>query len=631
MAFEQERMALAENEAKKVSLSFKKVMGTKVLVRQFPKIVDPLRESSARFLDSYASAMNATATDLVYMPYADNKRIPGWWKQILVQDGRLRQGDQGQGIFQTLVPYPSDGNAFGFWSQRDSAEDQYQYQGFGFYQPKTAPTSATGSFWAVGNTFDQETGTYNYQANYTAEIPSSVAFRSAYSVFRTGNKIVYRNWGSAITAPDCSAGGAYSVENSFTRGGYYNADLVYQYSTLGTAGVTFASTRSKLEDTDRTIYRGSPTVIAAPASIPGRIYTANSSFNEELGGYDGNREDTTEKGASVSFRAAASAFQISDRIVYRNWSTNITAPAAGGGYQYRVDNAFTSGGYYNADLVYVAALGAGSATPFAALRSALESKDRTIYRGSPTVIVAPTSIPGRIYEASNTFNLELSGYDANYDDTTEIGKNAAFGSTQTCYSMGNTVVYRNWNVPITTPTPVLGGFYRVSNSFTQGGYYNADWQYEARQPAWFWWTFPTRFGTGYGYQYSNWSTVPSLTMDTNTYIPSFHPNLQLDTGLYDTTCTFTPFNATGDTWQVFAETVEFVYDRQFKERSGFIYNRRLYYQLGHKVTESRTGAEQFIAQKEGGDMSVDSGGVIVSHYKHLLGITTWSSSETEVR
>jgi len=183
----------------------------------------------------------------------------------------------------------------------------------------------------------------------------------------------------------------------------------------------------------------------------------------------------TSEPRSFSNTSSGSVFRIGNALIYRNWTTSITAPAGFEGLGiYRVTQvSINQDGSFDGTLLYEES--SSQLTAAAKSQSSILTVGNTLmYRNWPDPISVPDPDHG-LYRVNQTLN-ELGTYDAQliYDDLQP--KTAEFVSLATVFKTGNTLLYRNWPTPISAPSPDVG-IYRVSQTLVEGGVYNGELVY----------------------------------------------------------------------------------------------------------------------------------------------------------
>ena len=340
--------------------------------------------------------------------------------------------------------------------------------------PVNSPSSTQGNVYSVTNSLT-ERGTYDARLVYQESVADSVQFRSSSTLFREGNSIVYENSRTSISAPVATGSGIYSVSQRLNEDGTYSGTLVYEEG-LSAGEAEFDSRESALSSDKAVIYRSRSAQVDAPTSAQGAVYDVTNSLGDD-GLYDARLVYEESISDSVQFRSSSTLFKEGNTIVYENSRTPISAPVATGSGIYNVSQRLNEDGTYSGTLVYEEGLNAGNAQ-FDSRESPLGVADTVIYRSETSPVDAPTSGQGAIYDASNRL-----GDDGLYDSTLVYAVSSAgvaeFKSSATRFVSGNTILYENSRTLIAAPASVSGsGVYRVSQSINQDGTYTGTLVYE---------------------------------------------------------------------------------------------------------------------------------------------------------
>jgi hypothetical protein len=340
--------------------------------------------------------------------------------------------------------------------------------------PVNSPPSTQGNVYSVTNSLT-ERGTYDARLVYQESVADSVQFRSSSTLFREGNSIVYENSRTSISAPVATGSGIYSVSQRLNEDGTYSGTLVYEEG-LSAGEAEFDSRKSALSSDKAVIYRSRSAQVDAPTSAQGAVYDVTNSLGDD-GLYDARLVYEESIADTVQFRRSSTLFREGNSILYENSRTPIAAPAATGSGSYDVSQRLNEDGTYSGQLTYESGTGAG-AFKFDSRESSLGVADSVVYRSATAAVDAPASGQGAIYDASNRL-----GDDGLYDSTLVYAVSSAgvaqFKSTATRFVSGNTILYENSRTLIAAPASVSGsGVYRVSQSINQDGTYTGSLVYE---------------------------------------------------------------------------------------------------------------------------------------------------------
>lgn len=318
-------------------------------------------------------------------------------------------------------------------------------------------------------------GTYNVFIKATLSRSRIFEFESFSAPFASESTISYRANTGVIQAPPSGLGGVYRLRQDVNPDCTYDADLTYK-AGLNAGEALFGSERGGLSTEDRAVYRDRTSQVTAPEPGQRGIYQADNQLTEE-GLYNSTLQYRTSTARELEFESQATKFRRQSEHVYRNSDTPITAPIPGAGGLYRVEQQINPDLTYDARLVYTAGNSQGQAK-FVSQSSELVTEASIIYRDIPNQIDAPSTSQGRVYQATNQLTDE-GLYNASLQYQVSRPDVAKFKSQATKFRSESTITYRNSRAVIEAPTPASSGVYRVSQRENQDGTYDAELVYSS--------------------------------------------------------------------------------------------------------------------------------------------------------
>ena len=279
--------------------------------------------------------------------------------------------------------------------------------------------------------------------------------------------ILYKAANESVNAPSSGQGAIYRANNTLREDGLYDATLTYNKSLP--AIEEFKSATSSAGSSDSAIYRNADALISAPAAGQGAIYKVQQQINED-GTYDATLVYDKSTSQIAEYRSSATIFLTGNSIIYRNSASSINAPTVTGSGQYRVQQQVNRDGTYDAVLVYETGTNTGE-FEHEALNSALLERDNVIYRARTSGVDAPSSVQGAIYRADNS--LRDDGlYDASLTYEKSNSATLAFDSNRTPFRKESSIIYRNTTASIAATLP-NSGMYRSTNRINPDGTYDS--------------------------------------------------------------------------------------------------------------------------------------------------------------
>jgi len=292
----------------------------------------------------------------------------------------------------------------------------------------------------------QDDGTYDGVLVYECGASTgSVEFGSLSTLFRSGSTILYKSWGSPVTAPVATGSGIYRVQQSLQDDGTYDAMLVYEFGTAQ-GKAPFASLRSVTRKGSTILYRSWPTIIQAPEASGSGIYRVQQSLQDD-GTYDAALlYECGSGGLTHEFRSLGAFTRLGSTVLYKSWPSPILAPDAGQGGVYRAQQSLNDDGSYDGALVYEA--DSEQQVTITSLKAKLKSRTTSLYSNRSSAVSSNGSaVQGIIYSASSRIN-ENGLYDAQ-SDTEQNEPAAIFKAWSTTNGACYQYVYKNWLSTIT--------------------------------------------------------------------------------------------------------------------------------------------------------------------------------------
>lgn len=340
--------------------------------------------------------------------------------------------------------------------------------------PIQAPDDGLYGVYSVTNSLT-ERGTYDARLVYEKSIPKTVLFKDSSTQFRTGSSILYENYGEKINSPDADGSGIYRVSQRLNQDGTYSGQLTYEQG-LNAGEAEFAATNSALSNDNEVLYRSRTTQVDAPSSVQAAVYQVSNNLNED-GLYDARLIYQESKAGQIEFGSSVSRFRKGNAVVYENSRSLIEAPTtvAGSGV-YNVNQSINEDGTYSGRLVYEEGLNSGEAV-FESRNSTLSDDKEIIYRSRTSQVDAPGSAQGAVYDVTNTLGDD-GLYDARLVYSESIADSARYKSTSTRFIDGTTILYENSRSAIVAPDATGSGVYRVAQRFNEDGTYSGTLVYE---------------------------------------------------------------------------------------------------------------------------------------------------------
>jgi len=382
-------------------------------------------------------------------------------------------------------------------------------------------------------------------------------------------------------------------------------DIVFSSTAMDTMNAKYDSLETELRTEDTVIYENKSVPLDAPTRSQGEIYRASNSFNGD-GGYDARLQYSASYAKTTEFDSQSSAFKSAHAWLYKNSRTTISVPTNTGSGVYRASQSENEDGTYDGQLQYVYGTGSGQ-HEFKSSISDLFETTETIYKSSPTPVVARDDVVGGIYQATNAItdeglyngrtiyrgsidkNVLFSSMTSNFRKrSTWIYRNSRTaieapahtgagvyiaqqsmnedqtynGQMQFTESNGNgiysfdsfhghlndrlSVIYKNSNTGVAAPADALGYIYQASNSIAEDGTYNSNLLYTTSNPQNIYFTWTTRNGTSSSWIYKNQTSFPSTAPLTNATNNDISSTINAD-GTYDVSMKAVPFAGSGGT------------------------------------------------------------------------------------
>ena len=233
MAWEAEIADIAENRARRVSVKWSSVTGSRVLVRRWQDIRNGTEESAMRCLMTYACAANATAgtaSQYVLNPLADNKQYIGVWRQVSLEEGRRLTGVDVQGVFQVLVEC-GPAQWFGIYTDRDGFGDTYQRTYMGTTVPYSAPEDVIGTVYGAAWQLDPQTGLYGGQMTERISEARQFEFAAQNAAGVADWSVAYRNRRGLFDAPASVQNNLYSASWDLQADRTYHGGYKQEHAT----------------------------------------------------------------------------------------------------------------------------------------------------------------------------------------------------------------------------------------------------------------------------------------------------------------------------------------------------------------------------------------------------------------
>ena len=480
--YPQERKFFSEDAAIRVEYVSHPRMGTVDLVRFFATSRLDLVASGVAMLDKYVSVKNEAyieaglTIDWVDDPWVDRKPIPGRFRLVSNKQGQDPNDPSRQGIIQHLRL--SSPTVFVALTG-DSVTNGEQTTIYGDnLTPIDVPASVQGALYRSANILTPD-GFYNSQLVYEYSKGHVFSAKTGDSVTNEEQTTIYANSLSRIEAATAGQGMLYRANNSINPDGTYQGQLVYEAAK---GHVFSAKTGDSVTNEEQTtIYANSLSRIEAATAGQGMLYRANNSINPD-GTYQGQLVYEAAKGHVFSAKTGDSVTNVERTTIYANSLSRIEAATAGQGMLYRANNSINPDGTYQGQLVYEAAKG----HVFSAKTgdSVTNVERTTIYANSLSRIEAATAGQGMLYRANNSINP-----DGTYQGQLvyEAAKGHVF-SAKTGDSVTNeeqTTLYANSLARIEAATAGQGMLYRASNSINPDGTYQGQLVYEAAKRLYF--------------------------------------------------------------------------------------------------------------------------------------------------
>jgi len=339
-----------------------------------------------------------------------------------------------------------------------------------------SPPAALGGIYSVTNSLT-ERGTYDARLLYEGSIAANTEFRSRSTRFVTGNSIAYDNWRSKLEAPTATGSGVYTVSQRVNQDGTYSGQLDYQYGN--NAGEAVATSRQSTLSTDKeVIYRSRASQVDAPASAVGAVYDVSNTLGDD-GLYDARLVYQESTAKNVAFVASTAAQRTRSSLVYENRREQIAAPAltAGNGGIYETAQRLNEDGTYTGGITYQQST--ADQIYFASLNTRFVAGKTIQFENHRSVVTAPPATGSGIYRVSQREN-EDGTYSGSlvYENGSDAG-DAIFDSKKSELATAVTRIYRDVTSQINAPASAQGAIYNTTNTLTERGTYDARLVYDA--------------------------------------------------------------------------------------------------------------------------------------------------------
>lgn len=514
MGWEASITDIAEARAKRVSVKWSSITGSRVLVRRWQDIRNDTEETAFRCLALFGCATNAianTPSQFVLNPLADGKVYTGVWRQVSLEEGRRLTGVDVQGVFQVLVECVA-APWFGFYSDRDGFGDSYQNVYSGSPLPYSAPEDVVGTVYTSGWQHDPNTGLYaGTMAQRTSE-PREFGFAAQAAAGVVERETGYRNRRGLFDAPASVQNRLYGVSWSLQSDRTYNGDLKDEVATPFAVAWSVPSVWGNIETA---VYRHWPTVPNVELFRPGFDFDFAPEYNRFMS-YDARwvRAPRAYRVGPVDAGAGSYQFTEAERSrAYLGWDTPPTTPAS-------VQNRLFSDSWALDERTGLYSGRVTEAKAYPDLMTWTEpgpwgDAQRAVYRFWPAVPDVPRWALEADIQFAPTYN-RFGSYDLQWGRTPAAYRQTLgpLQQADTFFESSAGLSYRGWDMP-----PV------IAPAWARGAVYRANWDRDWRTGL-----YSGNIGADYGKPRAwsqSWAT-PWGTATASTYRDQTEPVAPLD-------------------------------------------------------------------------------------------------------
>ena len=492
MAYEQEKKFLAESDAVRVSYWSNPQTGHAVLVRRWKTSRGDLHASMVAYLNTIKIVTNPQA-----IADGKSKPYPGVWRVLPFAASLPKGNKEEQGITQTLVLAPGDGNMK--WASMDSTlECMYSYA----YRDQAAPIqvqkSVQGVVTEAQNTLNDKM-LYDAEASRLHSHPYQWPTHIAENALGEADNIGYKNYRTRPEAPASTVQGTvYDAKSTLNKDGGYDGDVVYGTSK---AKVLAGKVSESVLDVGYDVaYTNGRTRPAMPATtVQGLVYDAKSTVNKD-DTYDGDVGYVASKPVAWS-DVTETATDTSASNSYHNYRTKPSAPStAAVGFVYDAKLTINKDETYSGGVGYEYSKPVMMSSVAEAALSTGYALDYLAYRERPT---APAStVQGVFYDAKSTLNRDNTyGGGVNYDySKPKMWTDEA----QTATGISSVNSYLSYRTrPVAPTSDAVGFIYNAKSTINKDNTYDGNAGYEYSKPARWVDVVDAALGTSVGHSYLN--------------------------------------------------------------------------------------------------------------------------------